>query len=35
MTAKVNELRELQVKGGKELTALMASVMDRVFKGKL
>jgi hypothetical protein len=32
---KVNALRELQVKGGEELSALMASVLDRAFKGEL
>ena len=35
MMAKVNGLRELQVKGGEELSALMASVLDRAFKGEL
>jgi len=41
MMAKVNALRELQVKGGEELSALtlspcgMASVLDRAFKGEL
>jgi len=33
--AKVNVLRELQVKGGEELSALMPSVLDRAFKGEL
>jgi hypothetical protein len=44
--AKVNALRELQVKGGEELSpplhfgdgsrsALMPSVLDRVFEGEL
>ena len=33
--AKVNALRELQVKGGEELSALMASVLDKAFKGEL
>lgn len=33
--AKVNALRESQVKGGVELSALMASVLDRAFKGEL
>ena len=33
--AKVNTLRELQVKGGEELSALMPSVLDRAFKGEL
>ena len=37
---KVNALRELQVKGGEELRpfvgrTLMASVLDRAFKGEL
>jgi len=32
---KVNALRELQIEGGEELSALMASVLDRVFKGEL
>jgi hypothetical protein len=31
----VNTLRELQVKGGEELSALMASVLDRAFRGEL
>jgi len=35
LQAKVNALRELQVKGGEELSALMASVLDRAFKGEL
>jgi len=40
MIAKVNALRELQVKGGEELRlfvgrTLMASVLDRAFKGEL
>jgi len=38
--AKVNALRELQVKGGEGLRpffgrTLMASVLDRAFKGEL
>ncbi len=33
--AKVNALRELQVKGGEELFALMASVLDKAFRGEL
>jgi hypothetical protein len=33
--SKVNALQELQVKGGEELSALMASVLDRAFKGEL
>jgi hypothetical protein len=28
-------LRELQVKGGEELSALMPSVLDKAFKGEL
>jgi hypothetical protein len=32
---KVYALSELQVKGGEELSALMASVLDRAFKGEL
>ena len=35
LQAKVNELRELQSAGGEELSALMASVLDRAFKGEL
>jgi len=35
MIAKVNALRELQVKGGEELSALMASILDKAFKGEL
>lgn len=31
--SKVNALRELQVKGGEELSALMPSVLDRAFRG--
>ena len=33
--AKVNALRGLQVKGGEELSALMASILDKAFKGEL
>jgi hypothetical protein len=33
--AEVDVLRELQVKGGEELSALMASVLDKAFKGEL
>ena len=33
--AKVNALRELQSASGEELSALMASVLDRAFKGEL
>ncbi len=35
LRAKVNALWELQVKSGEELSALMASVLDRAFKGEL
>jgi hypothetical protein len=35
LQAKVNALRELQVKGGEELSALMPSVLDRAFKVEL
>ena len=35
LQAKVNEMRELQVKGGEELSALMASILDKAFKGEL
>jgi hypothetical protein len=41
IVSKVNALREphkgviLQVKGGEELSALMASVQDRAFRGEL
>jgi len=33
--AKVNELRALQSAGGEELSALMASILDKAFKGEL
>jgi hypothetical protein len=33
--AKVNALRELQAKGGEELSALMPSILDKAFKGEL
>jgi len=33
--AKVNVLRELQVRGGDELSALMPSILDKAFKGEL
>ncbi len=33
--AKVNALRELQSAGGEELSALMASIWDKAFKGEL
>jgi hypothetical protein len=32
---KVNALRKVQSTGGEELSALMASVLDRAFKGEL
>ena len=35
LQAKVNALRELHVKGGEELSALMPSVLDKAFKGEL
>ena len=35
LQAKVNALKELQVKGGEELSALMASILDKVLKGEL
>jgi len=35
LQAKVNALRELQSASGEELSALMASVLDRAFKGEL
>lgn len=35
LQAKVNALRELQVKSGEELSALMASILDKAFKGEL
>lgn len=35
LQAKVNALREVQVKGGEELSALMTSVLDRAFRGEL
>ncbi len=33
LQVKVNTSRELQVKSGEELSALMAHVLDRAFKG--
>ena len=33
--AKVNALRESQVTGGEELSALMPSILDKAFKGDL
>jgi len=35
LQAKVNALRELQSRSGEELSALMASVLDRAFRGEL
>jgi type I restriction enzyme S subunit len=35
LQAKVNALREMQVKGGEELSALMPSILDKAFKGEL
>ena len=35
LLTKVNALWELQSASGEELSALMASVLDRVFKGEL
>ena len=35
MMTKVNALREMQVKGGEELSALMPSILDKAFKGEL
>ncbi len=35
LQAKVKALRGLQVKGGEELSALMASILDKAFKGEL
>ena len=35
LQAKVNVLRELQSKSGEELSALMASILDKAFKGEL
>ena len=35
LQAKVNALRELQSASGEELSALMPSVLDKAFKGKL
>jgi hypothetical protein len=33
--AKVNVMREVQSAGGEELSALMPSIPDKAFKGKL
>jgi hypothetical protein len=35
LQAKVNALRELQVKGGERLSALMVSILDKVFEATL
>jgi hypothetical protein len=35
LPAKVNALRELQAESGKELSALMLSILDKAFKGEL
>jgi type I restriction enzyme, S subunit len=35
LQAKVNALRELQAESGKELSALMPSILDKAFKGEL
>ena len=35
LQAKVNGLRELQSAGGEELSALMASILNKAFKGEL
>jgi hypothetical protein len=35
LLTKVNALRELQSTGGEELSALMASILDKAFKGEL
>ena len=35
LQAKVNALRELQSASGEELSALMASILDKAFKGQL
>jgi type I restriction enzyme S subunit len=35
LQAKVNALRELQSASGEELSALMPSILDKAFKGKL
>jgi type I restriction enzyme S subunit len=35
LQAKINALRELQFASGKELSALMPSILDRAFKGEL
>jgi type I restriction enzyme, S subunit len=35
LQAKVNALRELQAESGKELSALMPSIMNKAFTGEL
>jgi hypothetical protein len=35
LMAKVNGVRMLQSAGGEELSALMASILDKAFKGEL
>ena len=35
LLAKVNALWEVQSKGGEELSALMASILDKAFRGEL
>ncbi len=35
LPAKVNTPRELQSASGEELSALMASILDKAFKGEL
>jgi len=35
LQVQVNALRELQVKSGEELSALMPSTLDKAFKGEL
>ena len=35
LQVKVNALRELQVKSGEELSALIPSILDKAFKGEL
>ncbi len=35
LQAKINAVRELQAESGKELSALMPSILDKAFKGEL
>lgn len=35
LAALGDDVRELQVKGGEELSALMASILDKALKGEL